>query len=288
MRRNQIGFVYQSHHLLPEFTALENVLLPQMIRGLTRGEAKKRGVELLDYLGLGGRLNHRPSELSGGEQQRVAIARAVANAPRLLLADEATRFLEPAARAAFANAAAALARRLARRLEPVAVGGDGAPAFGWLATYLALQNAEAATLHGAWIARASPSFGSLIAGRLVRALTVGPDDVAAAERARAALDARASALLAPASEAGAWLVWPSAAGAAPPRGLPDAEVDAHTGPSLTLGALASLAGLPQVSLPLAEVEGCPFGVSLIGPRGADRALLAVAASLGVTGRETSS
>ena len=95
IRRSDIGFVYQSHRLLPEFTALENVMLPQMIRGLKRSETVKRSTEILSYLGLGERVTHRPSELSGGEQQRVAIARAMANAPRALLADEPTGNLDP-------------------------------------------------------------------------------------------------------------------------------------------------------------------------------------------------
>jgi lipoprotein-releasing system ATP-binding protein len=95
IRRSDIGFVYQSHRLLPEFTALENVMLPQMIRGLKRSETIKRSTEILSYLGLGDRTSHRPAELSGGEQQRVAIARAVANAPRALLADEPTGNLDP-------------------------------------------------------------------------------------------------------------------------------------------------------------------------------------------------
>jgi lipoprotein-releasing system ATP-binding protein len=95
IRRSDIGFVYQSHRLLPELTALENVMLPQMIRGLRRSETIKRSTEILNYLGLGNRTSHRPAELSGGEQQRVAIARAVANAPRALLADEPTGNLDP-------------------------------------------------------------------------------------------------------------------------------------------------------------------------------------------------
>ncbi len=95
LRRRHIGFVYQFHHLLPEFSALENLVLPQMIAGLSRREAERRGRDLLAYLRIENRASHRPAELSGGEQQRVAIARAVVNAPRLLLADEPTGNLDP-------------------------------------------------------------------------------------------------------------------------------------------------------------------------------------------------
>ena len=95
MRRSEIGFVYQFHHLLPEFSALENIVLPQLILGLSRAEAEERASQLLDSLGIAERADHRPAQLSGGEQQRVAIARAVANGPRLLLADEPTGNLDP-------------------------------------------------------------------------------------------------------------------------------------------------------------------------------------------------
>jgi lipoprotein-releasing system ATP-binding protein len=95
IRRDKVGFVYQAHHLLPEFDALENVVLPQMIAGVSKAVAAKEAERLLTVMGLGKRMTHLPSQLSGGEQQRVAIARALANRPRILLADEPTGNLDP-------------------------------------------------------------------------------------------------------------------------------------------------------------------------------------------------
>ena len=95
-RREDVGFIYQFHHLLPEFSALENIVIPQLANGKSEAEAKARAMDLLARVGVAGRADHRPAALSGGEQQRVAFCRALANAPRLLLADEPTGNLDPA------------------------------------------------------------------------------------------------------------------------------------------------------------------------------------------------
>jgi lipoprotein-releasing system ATP-binding protein len=111
LRRLHIGFVYQFHHLLPEFDALDNVALPALIAGLSRRAAQDEGARLLTELGLGARLHHRPSQLSGGEQQRVAIARALINKPLLILADEPTGNLDPETSAIVFNALAEVVRK---------------------------------------------------------------------------------------------------------------------------------------------------------------------------------
>jgi len=138
LRRSDIGFVYQFHHLLPEFSALENVMLPQMIAGVTRSRARARAAALLDHVGLAPRAQHRPARLSGGEQQRVAIVRALANDPNLLLGDEPTGNLDHATGESVLNTLLDLVHRtglaaliathnldLARRLDRVLALEDG-------------------------------------------------------------------------------------------------------------------------------------------------------------------
>lgn len=109
-RREDVGFIYQFHHLLPEFTALENIVIPQLANGRSEAEARSRAMDLLTRVGVGGRAGHRPATLSGGEQQRVAFCRALANAPRLMLADEPTGNLDPATSETVFEALMALVR----------------------------------------------------------------------------------------------------------------------------------------------------------------------------------
>jgi lipoprotein-releasing system ATP-binding protein len=138
MRRNMIGFVYQFHHLLPEFSAVENVMLPQMIAGLSKSESRARAMELLAMVGLTKRASHRPAKLSGGEQQRVAIVRALANAPRVLIGDEPTGNLDQHTADDVMNALVAIVRNvglgaliathnldLARRMDRIVTLEDG-------------------------------------------------------------------------------------------------------------------------------------------------------------------
>jgi lipoprotein-releasing system ATP-binding protein len=138
LRRRALGFVYQFHHLLPEFSAVENVMVPQMIAGVARPDARDKATALLQRVGLGGRLSHRPARLSGGEQQRVAIARALANDPEILLADEPTGNLDHATAASVTEVLIAIVRasglaaliathnlELARRLDRIVTLDDG-------------------------------------------------------------------------------------------------------------------------------------------------------------------
>jgi amidase len=195
-------------------------------------------------------------------------ARAGAAPSALVLWSELARYLDDAARAPFFDAAVALARAL--RL-PLREGSAPSPS-GWLDAYLTLQNLEAARHHRAFVERHRESLGSLIRRRFDAALATEPARAEGAEAIRAELVQGLAATLA----SGAWLVLPSAPGAAPLRGLPDDAVDAFTGRGLTLAAVASLCGAPQLGMPLARSEGCPLGVSLLASPGADRALLATA------------
>ena len=190
---------------------------------------------------------------------------------RLALAAELEGLLSADAWRAFEAAGRALSAELGLVLE--CNGSPILPSFPTLLqSYLTMQNLEVASNHRAWLRDAAPRFGSLIARRVGWLLATEESARPEAERCVRALRSALDPLL----DGGIWLLLPSAPGAAPLRGFSDDEVEAYTGRALTLAAPASLLGLPQLSLPLASVEGAPLGVSLLGPPGADRALLGLA------------
>ena len=190
---------------------------------------------------------------------------------RLLGLAELERWVDAEAWSAFELGAPRLANALGVPFEWL----SQAPlprADSWLACYLTLQNLQAGALHRSWIEQARPDFGSLIARRIGWMLDTKPSAAGGAEACREQVAAGLAQLFAD----GSWLVLPSAPGAAPRRGLSDDAIEAYTARALTLAAPASLAGLPQLSLPIASAEQCPLGISLVGPRASDRALLRVA------------
>ena len=190
--------------------------------------------------------------------------------PRSLIAIQQLRaFLDEEAVAVFEQGAATLASSLQLPLKWESVATGVPDSSEWLTTYLTLQNLEAKSIHRSWLEQKRPQFGSLIARRIQWLLSCEASAAPRAEANRTALSGWLASLLA----ADTWLVLPSAPGAPPVRGQSDDATEQYTGRALSLSSLASLSGLPQVSLPLATVRGCPFGISLLGPARADRALL---------------
>jgi len=194
--------------------------------------------------------------------------------PRALIAlSELQAFLDADAAAIFEASASALASQLGRPLHWQEIATDVPAPREWLSTYLTLQNLQVAAIHRSWLEQKRPQCGSLIARRIGWLLNTEPSAAARAEAQCQALSSWLSSLL----DSGVWLVLPSAPGAAPLRGLPDDVIEEYTGRALSLNSLASLGGFPQLSLPLATVDDCPFGISLLGPGRSDRGLLRAAA-----------
>jgi amidase len=192
---------------------------------------------------------------------------------RAYLVEDAVAVLDPSARSQFRADVGRAALRMGLTLATVSLRSDDAgPLESWLSIYLTLQNAEVASTHREWIEGAKPRFGSLIAGRIARALATAPAEVAAAEERLVLVRRRVDGLVGD----GATLILPSACGAALPFEATDEQFDADTVRSLTLGAVASLCGLPQLTLPLSTAQGHPLGLSVLAAAGRDHDLLALA------------